>query len=58
MAGNGRDRVHADRSSDRVKGGIMHLAELIPGLTLAGLEPDRVCTVVAVVRHAENTVTV
>jgi superfamily II DNA or RNA helicase len=36
----------------------MRLAELKPGLALVGLEPDRVCTVVAVVPHAENAVQV
>jgi len=36
----------------------MHLAELKPGLALVGLEPDRVCTVVAVVPHAQNAVQV
>jgi superfamily II DNA or RNA helicase len=36
----------------------MRLAELKPGLALVGLEPDRVCTVVAVVPHAESAVQV
>jgi superfamily II DNA or RNA helicase len=36
----------------------MRLAELKPGLAVVGLEPDRVCTVMAVLRHAENAVQV
>jgi hypothetical protein len=36
----------------------MHLAELKPGLALVGLEPERVCTVVAVNVIAENAVQV
>ncbi len=36
----------------------MRLAELKTGLALVGLEPDRVCTIVAVVPHAENAVQV
>ena len=36
----------------------MQLAELKPGLALVGLEPDRVCTVMAVVPLAENAVQV
>ena len=36
----------------------MKLAELKPGLALVGLDPELVCTVVAVVPHAENAVQV
>jgi superfamily II DNA or RNA helicase len=36
----------------------MHLAELKPGLALVGLEPERVCTVVAVNVIADNAVQV
>ncbi|ADV63935.1 helicase domain protein [Isosphaera pallida ATCC 43644] len=36
----------------------MQLAELKSGLDLVGLEPERVCTVMAVVPHAENAVQV
>jgi hypothetical protein len=36
----------------------MRLDELKAGLALVGLEPDRVCTVVAVVPHAANAVQV
>jgi hypothetical protein len=37
---------------------MLPLADLKPGLALVGLEPDRVCTVVAVIPHAENAVQV
>jgi SNF2 family DNA or RNA helicase len=39
---------HCDIEASDVRGSIMQLAELKPGLALVGLEPDLVCTVVAV----------